>query len=77
MDVVCSLAGTGCLHQAVFMHHDPGMEPVFYCYACLPAHLRDRAVAGQLALGPGMVPAPVEESPVKAPDGNLTPVTPA
>lgn len=35
--------------EPVYELCDPGMAvPIFYCYACLPAHLQDRARAGQL-----------------------------
>lgn len=43
---ICSICGG----EAAFTDNDPGALPVSYCSADLPAHLRERAAAGQLPL---------------------------
>lgn len=39
-----------CPEQAVFYLNDPGVNPLYYCRACLPPHFRTRAESGQLDL---------------------------
>ena len=39
-----------CAGEAAFTDSDPGALPVSYCTTDLPAHLRERAAAGQLPL---------------------------
>lgn len=36
-----------CDQDAVYFIGDPGANELDYCQRCLPAHMHDRAVAGQ------------------------------
>ena len=39
-----------CEDKALYTCADPGVNPVSYCAACLPAWLNERALAGQFPL---------------------------
>lgn len=45
-----------CPDEAVFLVSDPGAEPVYYCRACLPAHLQVRANLGAFQIPPPPAP---------------------
>ena len=50
-----------CPEDAVFRVADPGANPVEYCYACLPHHLRQRADLGHFEVLNQPGPEPVAE----------------
>lgn len=39
-----------CPAPAIYRVADPGVNPVDYCNACLPKHLKERANAGHFPL---------------------------
>jgi hypothetical protein len=41
---------SNCPADAVYAVLDPGISPAYFCNNCLPAYMRPRAEAGQLAL---------------------------
>ena len=54
-----------CDTKAAYTVADPGVNPVDYCNACLPKHLKERAKAGHfpLAKPAKSKDAPKEETP--------------
>ncbi len=58
-----------CDNKAVYTTADPGVNPVDYCSACLPKHLKERANAGHFPLADGKPKeVPVEEKKSKDED---------
>ena len=57
---------TNCGANADYLSAEPYVNPVYYCAACLPVWLRDRASRGELDLPKVEAPVVVaEEAPVK------------